>query len=88
MNFDESTKGKRWEVVGAWIQGKYVSSEREAILWALEHNLVSAWITRHEAVMMEWADLGAKWAPMAKGKALFVVNEDGVPEMAGGQNDD
>lgn len=74
------------EIIGAKI-GTVITTDRKAIMYALENNQVRDLIDRRRVEMMVAADMGANWERLSNAPTLFYML-DGKPLSAYGEQAD
>lgn len=69
------------QIVGVQI-GSKITNDPKLIVWALENNKVTRFLSRQEMQFMANCDLGKNWEIMANSRVLFCLDDDGKPFSA------
>lgn len=67
------------EIIGAMVDGRFLTSDPRAIADAVETGRVTEWLDRRRMQFMAACDLGPKWGQLAESKTLFCLDDDGNP---------
>lgn len=72
------------EIVGAVISGNIFTNDPVKIRGAAISGTITRFLPRDEMLFMSSFDLGMNWDNMARGKTLFILDNQGKPQFVEG----